>query len=100
MQYIPSKPNPSGAYPGPRSNPEPDAYLLTDEQAQMAVEYNGFVIITQDGAGTVTVKPNLELWEAWKAEEAAKPAQPDSESGDPISWATLASAIREGVNEV
>lgn len=71
MYYIPSVPNPSGAYPGPRSNPEPGAYPLTDAQANVVVAYNGFVQITVNDDGAVDVQPNLDLWEAWKAEESA-----------------------------
>ena len=38
MYYLPATPNASGAYPGPRSNPEPGAWQLTDEQAQIVVD--------------------------------------------------------------
>lgn len=72
MYYLPATPNASGAYPGPRSNPEPDAWPLTDEQAQMVVAYNGFVVISRDDDGAVVVTPDETAWEAWKAEQAAK----------------------------
>ena len=69
--YLNSNPNPSGAYPAPQSNPFKGAIPLTDEQAQMVVDYNGFVTITssvEDFTKTVyEVTPNLEAWEAWKA---------------------------------
>lgn len=68
MRYVQPTPNPSGAYPAPQSNPFPGAIELYDAQAQTLLEYNGFVTIepTEDG---VTVTPNLEAWEAWKAEQ-------------------------------
>ena len=76
MYYLPATPNASGAYPGPRSNPEPDAWLLTDEQAQMVVDYGGFVVVSQGDDGAVTVTPDTDAWEAWKAEQAAKEPSP------------------------
>lgn len=106
MQYIRSTPNTSGAYPAPQSNPFPVAIPLTEEQAETVLQYNGFVTITSheetivdDFTRTVyTVEPDLEAWEAWKAEELAKP-----EPEPPPEYATysdLANAIREGVNAV
>ena len=81
MKYIQTTPNPSGAYPAPQSNPFPGAILLTDEQAQTVVDYNGYVTITSheetivdDFTRTVyTVEPDLEAWEAWKASLPPEP---------------------------
>ena len=106
MKYIRATPNPSGAYPAPQSNPFPGCLPLTEEQAETVLQYNGFVTITaseetivDDFTRTVyTVEPNLEAWEEWKEEEAAKP-----EPEPPPEYATysdLANAIREGVNAV
>ena len=68
MRYIQPNPNPSGAYPAPQSNPFPGAIGLTDGQAQTLLDYNGFVSIEQNEDG-MTVTPNTEAWEAWKAEQ-------------------------------
>ena len=46
MWYINSTPNKSGAYSPPQSTPFDGAIPLTDEQADMLVQYNGFVVIT------------------------------------------------------
>ena len=79
MYHLPKYHNASGAYPGPRSNPEPDAWPLTDEQAQMVVDYGGFVVLSRGDDGAVTVTPDETAWEAWKAERAAKePATPST----------------------
>lgn len=75
MKYLQPTANPSGAYPAPQSNPFKNAVPLTDEQAQMVVDYNGFVTITskeeeyEEGffRTVYEVTPNLEAWEAWKA---------------------------------
>lgn len=99
MYYLPATPNASGAYPGPRSNPEPDAWPLTDEQAQMVVDYGGFVVLSRGDDGAVTVTPDNDAWEAWKAEQAAKePSTPPTESeSDTSVWEQLDAAYREGV---
>ena len=102
MQYVRSTPNASGAYPAPRSTPFPGCLSLTDGQAETLVQYNGFVTITQEPdpeieTSTVTVTPNLEAWEAWKA------AQPDPMDGlraakeDALSAASHA-AIVDGMD--
>ena len=87
MQYITPTPNISGAYPAPQSNPAPGLIPLTDEQAAMVVQYNGFVTITSseetivdDFTQTVyEVTPNTEAWEEWKA---SLPPEPEPEPTD------------------
>ena len=81
MNYIKSTPNSSGAYQGPRSVPFPGCLPLTDGQAETLVAYNGFVTITREPdpeieGSSVTVTPDLEAWEAWKA---AQPPEPELE---------------------
>lgn len=61
-----------GAYPPAQSTPFDGAIELTDEQAQMVVDYNGYVTITQT-ENSVEVTPNLEAWETWKKEEENRP---------------------------
>lgn len=90
MIYIDSKPNPSGAYPNPKNQPFTNCIELNDEQAAVFFEYNGFVIVTTD---PVTVEPNVEAWEAWKA-SLPEPTEPEVE---PDVWDELAEAYKEGV---
>lgn len=106
MKYLQPTANPSGAYPAPQSNPFKGAIPLTDEQAQMVVDYNGFVTVTsheetivEDFTKTVyEVTPNLEAWEAWKAEQ---PPEPEPEPAtEYVTYGELTTAIREGVNAV
>ena len=54
-----------------QSNPAPGLLLLTAEQEALYLQYNGFVRITS--TDPVEIEPDVEAWEAWKAEEAAKP---------------------------
>ena len=84
MQYVKSTPNPSGAYPGPQSRPFAGCLALTDEQAAVLVQYNGFVTIVNEPdpeieASSVTVTPDVEAWEAWKA---SLPPEPETEPTD------------------
>ena len=84
MKYVRSTPNPSGAYPAPQSRPFPGCLPLTESQAATLVQYNGFVTITQEPdpeieGSSVTVTPDLEAWEAWKA---SLPPEPEPEASD------------------
>lgn len=106
MKYLTTTPNPSGAYPAPQSNPFPGAIPLTDEQAQMVVDYNGFVTVTSHEETIVDdftkivyeVTPNLEAWEAWKAEHPPEPNPTEPEQF--ATYNELASAIKSGVNNI
>lgn len=92
--YIDPTPNPSGAYPNPKLQPFDGCIQLTDEQSDTFLQYNGFVIVTTDpqkelllhyldavipASEAVTVTPNTELWEAWKA---SLPPEPEPEPTD------------------
>ena len=90
MKYVRSTPNPSGAYPAPQSNPFPGCLPLADSQADMLVQYNGFVTITQEPdedveGSSVTVSPDLEAWEAWKAEQPPEPDALEEAKADKIA---------------
>ena len=103
MQYIRSTPNPSGAYPAPQSNPFPGCLPLTDGQAAVLIQYNGFVTITQEPdeeieGSSVTVTPDLEAWEAWKAEQPPEPNPTEPEQF--ATYNDLPSAIKSGVNNI
>ena len=103
MQYITPTPNISGVYPAPQSNPAPDLIPLTDEQAAMVVQYNGFVTISSseetivdDFTRTVyEVTPNTEAWEAWKE---SLPPEPEPEPSVEERVTNLETAIANGLN--
>ena len=99
MKYIKSTPNSSGAYPAPRSVPFPGCLPLTDSQAETLVAYNGFVTITRGPdpeieGSSVTVVPDLEAWEAWKA---AQPPEPEPEPTLDERVAGIEAAVQEGL---
>lgn len=49
----------------------PGLIHLTAEQWALYLQHNGFVrVVSTD---PVEIEPNVEAWEAWKAEEAEKP---------------------------
>ena len=48
-----------------QSIPAPGLLELTPEQEAVYLQYNGFIIITS--TDPVTIEPNTEAWEAWKA---------------------------------
>ena len=54
-----------------QSTPAPGLLPLTAEQEALYLQYNGFVIVTS--TDPVTIEPDTEAYESWKAEEAAKP---------------------------
>ena len=100
MQYVRSTPNPSGAYPAPQSNPFPGCLPLTDGQAETLVQYNGFVTITQEPdeeieGSSVTVTPDVEAWEEWKA---SLPPEPEPEPTVEERVTNLETAIANGLN--
>lgn len=48
----------------------PGLVQLTEEQFAMYIEYNGFIKVTS--IDPVTIEPDTEAWEAWKAQEENK----------------------------
>ena len=54
-----------------QSNPAPGLLPLTEEQFALYKQYNGYIKITS--TDPVTIEPDTEAYESWKAEEAAKP---------------------------
>ena len=73
MNIIQKQPNPSGAYPPVQSwsgDVPPDThYEITADVSEF---YNGFIVPTIENDIVTSFVRNSSLWEAWKAEEAAK----------------------------
>lgn len=65
--YIAGKNHAYGTNPNPQLLPFPGCIALNDEQTEMLLQYNGFIkIISED---PVEIEPDVEAWEAWKAEQ-------------------------------
>lgn len=67
MIYIDPVPNDSGAYPNPKIQPFNDCIPLNDEQSKTFFQHNGFITVIN--TDPVEIEPNVEAWEAWKAEQ-------------------------------
>lgn len=80
MFYIDQKPNPSGAYPNLKCQPFHGCYELDDEQAEIYIQYNGFIRILS--TNPVVIEPDVEAWEAWKANHPEPEPEPDPEATD------------------
>ena len=98
MKYIRTTPNPSGAYPPPQGHPAPGLVAITEEQAAMVVQYNGFVALTIEDEVTA-VMPNTEAWEAWKASLPAEDDTAPEPEEEPSVWDELDAAYQEGYRE-
>ncbi len=83
IYYLKDKPNASGAYPAPQAHPGPGTIPIGETQRDMVVEYSGFVTIKtqtdETGAVTMTMEPNLEAWETWKANHPQPQTEPTME---------------------
>lgn len=79
MKYLSRTPNASGAYPAPQSSHGPGMLAISDEQAAMVIQYNGFVTISEGEDGEPVLAPDTEAWEAWKA---SLPPEPEPEPTD------------------
>lgn len=98
MIYIDSTPNPSGAYPAGKNQPFPGCIPLTDEQAAIFKQYNGFVTVSKGADGETAINPNAEAWETWKAvHPEPEPAQTLEERVDELGEAL--DMILTGVTE-
>ena len=98
--YLNPQKNENGGY----SNFQSTSFRgAIEEQAKTFLAYNGFVTIQrieneETGEIGTLVEPNMEAWEAWRAAQAEQPEEPELEQ--PVTWASMAAAIRKGVNEI
>lgn len=116
MKYLSRTPNASGAYPAPQSSHGPGMLAISDEQAAMVIQYNGFVTISEGEDGEPVLAPDTEAWEAWKATLPPEPPEPEPSELDKLKekvdgleqdkadktevqavWDSMAAAYQEGV---
>lgn len=74
--YVSKLPNLSGAYPTPQSEYADGLLFISDELTAELLDYNGFAALTADGETVTKVTPNIEAWEAWKAEQPEPEPEP------------------------
>lgn len=122
MKLVYTDPNPSGAYPPIQEGnfekcPEGMAEWPEELGTETFYQYNGFVKLTVEDGKVKDCRPDVEAWEAWKADhpepgpepepeptsleervEALEGGKADRAEVDAV-WNQLAEAYREGVNE-
>lgn len=98
MYYINAQPNESGNYGNPVSNKQEGMVALPDGLLDAYIEAKGFVTLDEvvDG-GVVAFTLNQEALDAYLADH---PDQPEPTPEKAVTWASMATSIKEGVDEV
>lgn len=97
MFYINATPNDSGNYGNPMGQPFPDSISLPDDLLSDYISAKGFVIPSVENGAVVSLEVNQEALTAYLAEH---PDQPEPTPEEPVTWASMATSIKEGVDEV
>lgn len=97
MYYISSTPNGSGYHGNPMGQPFPNCMTLPDDLLSPYLAAKGFVTLTVENGAVTSLETNQEALDAYEADH---PDLPLEEPEEPITWAAMAAAIREGVNDV
>lgn len=97
MYYISSTPNGSGYHGNPMRQPFPNCMTLPDDLLSPYLAAKGFVTLTVENGAVTSLETNQEALDAYEADH---PDLPLEEPEEPVTWAAMAAAIREGVNDV
>ena len=97
MYYISSTPNGSGYHGNPMGQPFPNCMTLPDDLLSPYLAAKGFVTLTVENGAVTSLETNQEALDAYEADH---PDLPLEEPEEPVTWAAVAAAIREGVNDV
>ena len=97
MYHIKSTPNASGNYGNPKGQPFPGSVTLPADLLSAYIEAKGFVIPAVEDSVVASLEVNQEALDAYEADH---PDLPPEEPEEPVTWAAMAAAIREGVNDV
>lgn len=97
MYYISSTPNGSGYHGNPMGQPFPNCMTLPDDLLSPYLAAKGFVTLTVENGAVTSLETNQEALDAYEADH---PDLPLEEPEEPVTWAAMAAAIREGVNNV
>lgn len=104
MYIIQQSPGPDGAFSPIQSwqgAAPPDGFdqWPDDLERDTFQSYSGFVITTVVRGIVKSYQPNVGAFEKWKAEQGQVDPEPEPVEDAP-SWASMADALREGVNGV
>ena len=94
MYYINPTPNKTGNHGNPMGQPFPNCVTLPDDLLSPYLAAKGFVTLTVENGAVTSLETNQEAY------EADHPDLPPEEPEEPVTWAAMAEAIREGVNDV
>lgn len=97
MYYINSSPNETGNHGNPMGQPFPNCVILPDDLLSPYLAAKGFVALTVEDGAVTSLETNQEALDAY---EADNPDLPPEDPEEPVTWAAMAAAIREGVNDV
>lgn len=97
MYYINSTPNGSGYHGNPMGQPFPNCVTLPDDLLSPYLAAKGFVTLTVENGAVTSLETNQEALDAYEADH---PDLPPEEPEKQVTWAAMAAAIREGVNDV
>ena len=97
--YITPIKNSFGAYPPPQSTKAPGLIELPEEFFDTYIEFSGFVELETDGEKIVSLDPNTEAFEAWKAEAEKTEEKPEEKPPVEVSNADIWEALDKAYNE-
>lgn len=96
MWYILPKKNSFGAYPNPQNLKCKGMVELPENLLSVFVENGGFVELEVEGETVVSVTPDAEAYEAWKALQTEQTPAEDPAKDDVVTWSELDAAYNEG----
>ncbi len=97
MYYIKSQPNESGNYGNPMGQPFHGAVGLSDDLLSDYINAKGFVIPSIENGTVVSLEVNQDALDAYNAEH---PDQPEPTPEEAVTWSSMATSIKEGVDGV
>lgn len=97
MYYINAQPNESGNYGNPMGQPFPGSVTLPDDLLSDYISAKGFVIPVIEDCQVVSLEVNREALDAYLAEH---PDQPEPTPEEAVTWSSMATSIKEGVDDV
>ena len=97
MYYINPVPNSLGNCGNPMGQPFLNCVTLPGDLLSPYLAAKGFVTLTVENGAVTSLETNQEALEAYEADH---PDLPPEEPEEPVTWAAMAAAIREGVNDV
>ena len=97
MYYINAQPNESGNYGNPMGQHFPGSVSLPDDLLSDYINAKGFVAMTVENGAVVSLEVNQTALDAYLADH---PDQPEPTPEEAVTWASMATSIKEGVDDV